>query len=517
MKATLQTALLDLQARFALLCSQGELAGHCEEFFASDDLQIQMPGLEQAVTSREELKTDLTALENAHREQGIHTVHLFHTPYLEEENGTAFATWETYSYHIESASRNARMQATRFAAELVQENGRWVYRMIDWTMIQQFEPQNYDENQQIVYPFSAEIPDGTACMPQDYLHLRNLTNVLASNNWRDCVEFFADDAAVDAQGLTVGEIQGKDAIAAWLSSIADYERKNGGRYRCLMLMGPGAVTMQDENHACGTWQLQTFEVSVKNEEQQVLRRMMVMRNSYVRAGDGWKIAALQMHTLLELPMIHGSSTLYGRMSMAQPNWLYADFAPFTPCTEMALNIENIFSFWPNALHRGNLMAFYENLVRNDQEEYWLSIRSRGPETPNFVGDKSITDKLSGMDKTHCPGQLSYHCATTPLIQAFDDGNTVRASWIDHSLTNRGLDAETNTADYMVFVSRYEHTFRKIGGKWYLVNFNWEPCLGLPFGVWRYCPGHYSGQAPTFTDTRYPFPLNCKDIPHFREK
>ena len=138
----------------------------------------------------------------------------------------------------------------------------------------------------------------------------------------------------------------------------------------------------------------------------------------------------------------------------------------------------------------------------------LSIRSQGPDVTPLIGFEAIAGKLQKMDDISKFDLPSYHCATTPVLECSEDGKTVRASWMDHSLTNMsvalGGDPENGRVPYMIFVSRYDHVFRKKNNQRYLTEFGWEPWLSLP--NWLCDPNEEIGWDKERVGIKYPFPF-----------
>lgn len=470
-------ALTDLHARFALACAGNRIDTVRSELF--------LPGAQ--------INLQDVAM----------TVHLFHSPHLivSPDAQSACVTWESYSYWKDGSTSS--MCTTRFtaAAQLCQD-GRWRYGDAEWILIQRFRPLSFAPEQDTQAVLCPVWEGGDLPGPHDCQVLRNLAGTLAAGNWRGCADFFTADAEADLEGLTQGSIP----VIDWLQSVQDYERYNGGRYRCLMLLGPGALRLDSPNTASGAWTVQTFEVGGTSDAQCLSRRFCLLTLTFERGQDTWLISALRLTALQALPVILGSGTRYERMSSPESNWLYTVYHPDTPCEEDAHDVENIFSLWPVSVHRGELMNFFYAYLC--QPDTVLSIRSQGPQTPAKVGTDEITGKLSGMDGMFRLGQITYHCATTPVIEELQPG-LIRASWIDHSLTNQGPRAD-GSAGYMVFVTRYDHVFRRIDGRWYLTSFGWEPCLGIPDEsfVSLPSPGSWTTDHP---EERYPLPLGLDAI------
>ena len=426
------------------------------------------------------------------------SVHLFHSPhmYFSSDGTRADVTWESYGYE---PGDTCSMVTTRFAASAVLTKDGWRYEKADWTLMQRFAPLAGGGT------LSSDQPAPLCgCTPSahDSRVLRNLAGILAANNWRNVAQLFTADAQVDLEDLTEGPVP----ATAWLRDAADYEAANSGRYRCLLLLGPGQLCAVDPAHTAGRWLIQTFEVT-SGAEPCIRRRVCLLDMTFTRGDDRWRIAELKLRCILSLPLLKGTGQRYQRMTNPDGNWLYKVYNPDTPCEDIALDIENIFSLWPISVHRGELMHFFRRYL--SRPETILSIRSQGPRTPDKVGPAQIAEKLSGMDAVYKPGQLTYHCATTPVLEQ-PDQNTVLASWIDHSLTNLGP-KEDGRADYMVFVTRYDHVFQRVEGRWYLTRFNWEPCLGFPDGSFVSLPGRGQGWASDHPDESYPLPQGLNAI------
>ncbi|MBO6054770.1 MAG: hypothetical protein J6P31_04555 [Oscillospiraceae bacterium] len=428
-------------------------------------------------------------------------IHLFHSPHLliSADGRSAQVTWESYGYTADRSE--SAMMTTRFAAEAVFTADGWRYRNADWVVMQKFEPLPFSAEQDSICHPPVPIPDGPLPDAHSCRVLRNLAGILCANNWRDCESLFAPSACADLEGLTDGCIPAE----AWLRETADCEAHAGGRYRCLPILGPGYICSESSDRARGLWLCQVFEVKQENGAQVIQRRICSLDLQFIRS-ERWRISSLTLRTVQALSDIPGAGTRYERMTFPESNWLYTSFEPDTPCEDSALAVENIFALWPVSVHRGNLMRFFRHYLC--QPDTVLSIRSQGPQTPPKTGPEEISGKLTPMDASFRPPHLTYHCATTPVIQQMEP-DVIRASWIDHSLTNLGPRSD-GSAGYMVFVTRYDHVFRRIRGHWYLTEFNWEPCLGFPDESFVSLPGAGQGWAASHPDQLYPLPLGLND-------
>ena len=163
-------------------------------------------------------------------------------------------------------------------------------------------------------------------------------------------------------------------------------------------------------------------------------------------------------------------------------------------TQDSYAIENIVNGWVYACRRGQLCRFYKAYMKHDGFVPTMHIRSQGAKTKKLVGEKEILGKLSGMDARFRPGMLTFHTATTPLVEISSDGTRATGTWFDHSATNlSGGDAASEEIPYMVFVARYRHEFCKLDGKWYLTDFFWEPLISLDDWIWN-SGEHVKGQV-----------------------
>ena len=524
-KAEIYCALTNLQGLFSLACAENRLLVHADELFADHPgLAVRLPDMDAAVCGTAALRACLADRE-AMRDRTHFDIHLFHTPAFQigADLTTAAMTWDSYSYRIHTAKRTADFFTTRFHATLLLDGGLWRYWTIDWRRMQTFVPQRYGAEQKPAVQRSCAGQDtgaqfdGTA---EAYLTIRNLNNLLSIQNWRDVDGLFCEDADLELEDLTDGCLHGRPAIARWAESVRLREENQGGCYRCLLMTGPGNITGGSGAHAHGVWLAQTFEVTpgLSGRPQTIHRRICVLDQRFCRQSGAWAIQRYTLHTLLELPMISGAGERYQRMHCPDGNWIPIHYDPKGRNPQAAFEVESMYAFWPVCLRRGELMQFFQNRIRNDTAAYWLHIRSQGPDVQKLIGSAPIEQKLKGMDACFRPHQPSYHCASTPVLEVSADGACVRASWIDHSLTNMGQAFGARTADgtvpYMVFVSRYDHVFQRIDGKWYLTQFNWEPCLGFP--DWAFDPGKNTGWLASAADGKYPLPLNLAQVADYIE-
>ena len=521
-KAKICCALTSLQARFALADARNRLADLGEQLFSqAPDIQIQLPDMDSPAQG-EEVFACLRKRQEQRSITGSGELHIFHTPvyHVPESGAPAFAAWESYGYRIDRTGRTSTACTTQFEAEFVLENDSWKFRRIWWRVIQVFVPQTYTAAQVIPPAADSPVPAG-GMLPEaaDYLTIRNLSNLLAVRNWHGAEELFAPYGSLELQDLTDGPIHGKRAIGEWAVSMHKYETENGGCYRCLLLAGPGDILLQNDRQAKGVWMVETFEVipAIPGGERQIRRRICTLEQEFIRSDGSWYIQRCQMNTLAELPLCQGSGNKYERMTCPQGNWIPIAYDRTVRSSLPCFEAESLFALWPIALHRGELTRYFQNYIKNDAVPYRLHIRSQGPHMPPLEDEISIMAKLSGMDKCFLPRQPGYHCASTPVIEVDETGTRVRASWIDHSLTNMGQAFGTNAEDgsvpYMIFVSRYDHVFHQISGKWYLTSFFWEPCLSLP--NWAYRLENDEGLAVAPGDGQYPLPLGLTSLADYR--
>ncbi len=505
-------ALYDLQGLLSLAYTEGCLAESTDRLFsAREDARLEAPGLEAPAEGRGEIRRALEVCRRRENAEEVRWACLFHTPSVAvDEQGTgAQVCWDCYAYRIDRKRRTGRLCTARFAASCLQEAGEWRFHQVRWELMQRFLPQTYADGQR---PEHAAGPQGAApgeahLDAADHLEVRNLCSLLTLRNWERAEELFAPSATLYAQGLTDCELCGREEIGAFCAGIRRWEAEHAGRYRCLQLLGPGCISAAGPGEARGVWLSETFEVRPDEAAgQTTLRRICRVELRFGREAQSWKIRTYRMRTLFELPLLSGASPLYQRMNRV-PNWLPLNTQLRSCRPAPCFEAETLFALWPASLRRGELMNFLRRHMSGDGVTCRLSIRSRGPESPDLVGFDEIASKLQGMDEIAMPDLPSYHCAAAPFLVSSDDGETVWASWMDHSLTNMsvalGASGEDGTVPYMIFVSRYDHVFRKIGGKWYLTEFGWEPGLGLP--NWACDPAEEIGWDRERQGRKYPLP------------
>ncbi len=136
----------------------------------------------------------------------------------------------------------------------------------------------------------------------------------------------------------------------------------------------------------------------------------------------------------------------------------------------------------------------------------MTMKSYGEGSPVYTGETQILKKLSELESHYTPYMFSFHMGTTPVIEFSRDGQSARGAWFDHSATNlfhEGTDLRS--VPYMVFVGRYMHEFKKIGGRWYLTRFFGEPLLGM--ADWYLDFETSEGWIKTAEDGSYPEPFS----------
>lgn len=511
--------LANLQGLFSIACAINQLAENAEHLFITNDTtELIFPDMTEPVTGYAEISAYLEnrqcLIENSHTRD----IPIFHTPsYFIEDNGEkAHVTWDVYSYRIDTLHRDMTFHTMQFQAICLLEKNRWKYQSIRWMEMQTFIPQEYQKEQTCIHQQNWQLPDQISQFQieaNDYLTIRNVHDLLAIKNWTDIIDLFHPVATVEADGLSE-KLSGSQEIQKWLDSIHAYELDGNGTYRCLQMIGPAYLVLQNESTARGIWIGETFEVTpaCEDNQQTIQRRICLFDHIFVKTSDSWKIKDYRLYTLYELPLIIGGSNLYQRMLYPEGNWIPISYDPTVTIAAPVFEIETLFALWPASLRRGELMSYFERYIKNS-DGYSISIRSRGPQTPTLTDYDSVKTKLEDMDSVFINHQPSYHCASTPVMEVSPDGNTVRASWIDHSITNMsqafGLDSENGTVPYMIFLSRYDHVFRKLNQKWYLTEFNWEPGLGFP--NWFYAPSKTRGWSAKTDQEKYPLPLTYHTI------
>ena len=508
------SALYNLQGFLSLAHTTNCLGQYAGQIFPTkDDARFIMPGMETPVTGGETIRKFLADEQFLRSSATFQWIHLFHTPavVLDEQGDSATVTWDTYSYRIDRSKKKSATCTTRFSAKCLLEPQGWRLYQVDWMVMQCFVPEEYGEEQMPEHqyqPWSAGEDNTAVLAAVDYLSIRNVNNLVVLRNWNEVEPLFSEHAVLYAEGIAEKAFFGRSGVAEFCNMIHEQESVHGGRYRCLQLLGPGYLTA-GEHSAKGSWLSETFEVIPNEKNEQIIRRRICrLDQKFERSEQGWLLQEYHMMTLFELPDIYGESPLYQRMTSPLGNWIPIEYDPRCVRPNACFEVENLYALWPACLRRGELMTYLREHMSGDDVTCKLSIRSRGPETPTLVGFEAIAGKLQGMDDIAVLSLPSYHCATTPVLESSADGNTVRASWMDHSLTNMsvalGADPENGMVPYMIFVSRYDHVFRRIHNRWYLVEFGWEPALGLP--NWLCNPADEIGWDPQRRGLKYPRPV-----------
>ncbi len=324
--------------------------------------------------------------------------------------------------------------------------------------------------------------------PEDVLQIRNLQNYFFERKMNQTEQLFCDQAmpSLYLEPLSRNKIIGKSLILNQINQWRREEVLQNGYYLFLGITAAPIIEVNLENRSAeGLYFVETFhfnnQLQATTEKTPLIRYLNILKASYCLENGEWKIRTMDLNIIGELPrVIYTRGRRYDRMSQYPNSWNLDICKRKGRFIEDSYKIENILNQWVYHCRCGKLVSFYEEYMKNREIECRMLIRSQGERSKILSTEAEIIHKLSEMDQQFHDLMYSYHTATTPIIEIEENGNYAKATWFDHSATNLFSMATTNELiPYMVFVAKYVHQFRRIEGKWYLVDFYWEPLISLP--------------------------------------
>ena len=333
------------------------------------------------------------------------------------------------------------------------------------------------------------------------IDIRNLQNAFFHRRLRNCRHLFSDKEGVSIRIEPLGneEITGRDKILLQMKKWLDEEMSDLGFYKFMGITSASSIKVKDDE---GTAQSQcmvevfSLERSSKDngshDSHDVIHSVCSMNAIYCLEGSQWKIVAIEIDTIFELPReSYRLGYRYDHMT-GEPNVWYkpTQLHPIHSSHEI-YEIENIVHQWGYYCRCGKLLDFYNEYMRNHEIQPKMYFKSQGKISKPCQTEKEITQRLSGMDARFTPLMYSYHTATTPVIQTDETGEAAVGIWYDRSATNLLSQAKSRDCiPYMALLTKYIHYFQKISGKWYLVGFFAEPLIS--FQDWHLKPQESEG-------------------------
>ena len=470
-----------------------------------DQIYVELKKLEQSKKSRNELEMSTWA-----------------TPYyqadIKKELGRMAC--DTYTYRLYKdhlGSYQCEMRIMRMDVIFRYQKQTLKISNFKWYTIQSMLPWEYRTIQHPEAVFYIEVPKlpiKQKTRMENSLQIRNLQNYFFERRMHQVIDLFSEETTptlfIDA--ISEKPVHGKANIQVKLQECLEEEARNGGFYKMIGITSAPVIEVQEDGKtAKGAFLIETFQIQKKEDSKKedaynLLRSICHLKSSYILENGRWKIKTMYLYELMELPMVdYKSGIRYDRMSKYPNAWSLDNQPLHGQYMEEAYLIENVLSNWAYSCRWGKLVEFYEQHMKNGKTKVHLLINSQGDKLKGLETEIEIRERLTNMDCQFVNLFYSYHTTTTPIIEISRDGTYAKGSWYDHSATNlRSMAKSTECIPYMVFVAKYVHEFEKIDGKWYLINFYWEPILHLP--EWEYDAIHSKGWVSNKDAGCYPIPF-----------
>ncbi len=430
------------------------------------------------------------------------------------------AVCDVFAYRVSFCPKTQNHQCEliikKLEIETIYKNGTMVVDRIDKQVIQSMEAWKLTKVpslEQLIAYSKSELMFKTDSSIRA-IEIRNLHNAFFHRRLKNCEELFADNGTVAIRIEPLGNetIAGKEMIQQQMKKWLDEEAADNGLYKFIGITSASVIEIKgDQTSGESKSMVEVFrlEKSLKddssNDSYEVVHCLCHMHATYHLEEDKWKILTIDMNTIFELPREpYHFGYRYDHMTGEPSEWYESTCLKAIHDSQDVYEIENIIHKWGYYCRCGKLLDFYSESMKNSEISSKMYFKSQGKKSEPSLTEKDIIMRLSGMDIRFTPLMYSYHTATTPLIHLDDASESAIGLWYDRSATNLLSEAKgKDRIPYMALLTKYIHYFKKISGKWYLVDFFAEPLIS--FQDWYLNPFESEGFVGKKDATSLPNP------------
>lgn len=505
----------------------GELEKHIEEFlYPSNDIWLMLPVKNMEIKGAAQVRAALLS------EFSGRGVHLLHTAAYDTEAGEADeakASWNTYSYMVDSeaedgCARTIRYGFYRFTIDFKRDSlGRWLIKRFYILPLMFLDPWKCDmpdvagvfqsPDQKLVrsyHPFN-EINS------VDFVKIRNVAGMFMQYGpMHSMAHIDETDITIDMFNISDQVIHGKADAAKFFESWLGRDMEGGYLNHKLTLTNTVITYIKDCDHAVLHGMSQIFDSKVldnKTHVFQAIRRIAAVTMSFVRRENSWKIQAIRLVPVVSL---NREVNDHARMLEAMPSRV-PDYFPDMDLDDAGLRAEDVFEIesilpqWTERLKRGVDMTDFPDLYMvNGCEDIRLSMRQV------YMGYEAVRDRCDELINRQIKGKKDmlrypqFHSGCTPVIVS--NGKYGQAIWDDICWGNIGAaifyDDSQKNREYLPGVGQYTHSFVKCKDGWKIYSLADRSQGVLPMVDWKYNIDRVGGWSAVRIPKQWPLPLEC---------
>ena len=514
--------------RFMQLYNLGQVQLAAPLFCSSPQVSLWLPDYDISAIGPEAVAAALKKLSDSRRTSGYRRdVHVPHTAvyWMSEDGTTVMGTWDIFTYLFSGPDTAPKIEYVygRTDVQFAEEDGVWKILNLDWYQISSFVPWDYDPAQDDglctdldALPLPPAYIGKTS--PSDFYKIQNILTRFIHNNRRHAMEdTFAQEHPICFRmpPLTPDFVRGHEAVAQELGRLRQLEEKNIGKYVYVpTTSAPVIEVSEDGETAEGQWMMASY--SFEGEafgkpagQYDFVRRLGILRASFVKEHGSWRMTAFDCDTLLRVPAMRFDADYIpgrpvdgkGYMRMARPE---SQWKPALPklsgdFPDDAVLLEGQMAYWINAYRRGEMPAYIKEHMVNDEYEIGFTSRGQGLEAPPVVGTESMLARFTMPAFQYHHQQVTCHGGMCPDVEITEDGRYATVTYFDYNTSAYiptmnydkadtvtlhvpdNFDADSSPFEHTPCVhqfSKYEHTFAKVNGEWKHLWCNWETLVRL---------------------------------------
>lgn len=548
------TAICESQntfGRFFQMYNLGKAEMAKDLFSHSEDACLWLPDRNICAKGHDSICAALAAMSQQRAAAGYRRdLHVPHTAvyWMADEEKTVCGTWDLFSFIFSGGEDSPKLEYVygRADVKFTREDDRWKILEMDWYEISSFVPWDYrTENDRGLgtdaakLPLPAEYTGKTT--PSDFYAIQNVLTRFVHNNRQYALEDTfsqSDSIAFRMPPLVPDMATGHAAVEKELNRLNKMEKENRGKYLFVPTTSAPVIEVSgDGSTARGQWIMSAYSFlgeafGLSEEEYKYIRQIGILRASFVREQNQWKMQEFDCDTLLELPAQPYDATYvpgkpvngrgYHRMARSTNQWKPALPKMGGDFPEDAVELEGIMAYWVNAYKTGTMTDYYRTKMENDEYEVSFYSRGQGLQSPPVVGKEAMLEFFSRPAFKYHHQQVTCHGGMSPDVEISEDGRFATVNYFDFNTSaylpemNYGKDttvtlevpedfnADTTPFEHTPCVhqfSVYEHSFAKVDGVWKHIGVYWETLVR--FNDILLAGKDSRGWAGSVTDFKYP--------------
>ena len=444
---------------------------------------------------------------------------LLHTPVLmHQSKNDLTGIWMGLEYHLDDGENQITPLACRYVFSFQRKEGHWEVKGFEREIFTSLDALSISKSEKVI---SEDLPE-EGCCDEDYWKVSNLQNHYVYSQGKQLSAGFAKNIETSYYDVFLDRVfQGTAEIEDAQAKLNRMIKENGGTLGWYSLSSPEIVVSEDQQTAKGRWNTYGFVIrgqayGAEEKTKQLDPFLGILEQTFVKEDGKWKWKTFHHKRLVTFS--NWKFTPGRAVGSGSPNIGLIQLQKEGEWPESGPLMESQISgqeFWEmaqieswdiSALNSGKSRWFVERYYSRDRDD--ISSYTASPKAEKRSNYSEILKEAEWYESLRRKqgNSQSYHSATTPLIQASQDGKRAKARWLDIGWTihGRGMSKGDPPFPVVPVFGMYEHDLVRENGRWKVHDYRFYALLQMH--SWYTDPDRALGWSSLENRGQWPMPV-----------